>query len=81
MGPEGVAEALRSFDLLYPQPSAESALQQLQVQLANPMPFDLEATNLAEYKNLPARWHDWNAVKAAAADCAVTFFDRIVGRK
>jgi hypothetical protein len=27
-----------------------------------------------------ARWHDWNAVKAVARDCAVTIFDRIIGR-
>jgi hypothetical protein len=26
------------------------------------------------------RWHHWNAVKAAAAECAVTIFDWIVGR-
>jgi hypothetical protein len=80
MGPDAVADALRSFDALYPQPSTESALQQLQIQLANPMPYDLEDTNLAEYKSLTARWHDWNAVAAAAADCAVIIFDRIIGR-
>jgi hypothetical protein len=79
MGPGAVAEALRSFDELYPQPSGESALQQLQVQLANPMPFDLEVTNLAEYKNLALRWQDWNTVKSVAVDCATTIFDRIVG--
>jgi len=65
MGDEKVVEALRSFDCLYPQPSGESALQQLQIQLANPLPYDLEELNLAEYKNLAPRWHDWQAVKAA----------------
>jgi hypothetical protein len=78
MGPVAVADALRSFDELYPQPSGESALQQLQIQLANPMPFDLEATNLGEYKNLAARWQEWGTVKAVAADCATTIFDRII---
>ena len=62
MGPDAFAEALRPFDGLYPQPNGESALQQLQIQLSNPMPYDLDDTNLAEYKNLAARWHDWNAV-------------------
>ena len=79
MGADAVAEALRPFDALYPQPNGESALQQLQIQLGNPMPYDLEDTNLAEYKNLAVRWHDWNAVKAVAAQCATTIFDRITG--
>jgi hypothetical protein len=81
MGLDAVAEGLRRFDELYPQASGESALQQLQIQLANPMPFDLEATNLAEYKNLAPRWHDWNTVKAVAADCATIIFDRIIGEE
>jgi len=79
MGDEKVVEALRSFDRLYPQPSGESALQQLQIQLANPMPYDLEELNLAEYKNLAPRWHDWQAVKAVCVHVAILIFDRIVG--
>lgn len=79
MGEGKVVEALRHFDRLYPQPNQESALQQLQVQLANPLPYDLEETNLAEYKHLEQRWQDWNAVKAVCADCAMLIFDRIVG--
>jgi hypothetical protein len=79
MGDEKVVEALRSFDRLYPQPSGESALQQLQIQLANPMPYDLEELNLAEYKNLTPRWHDWQAVKAACVHVAILIFDHIVG--
>ncbi len=79
MGDEKVVEALRSFDRLYPQPSEESALQQLQIQLANPLPYDLEELNLAEYKNLDPRWHDWQAVKAACVHDAILIFDHIVG--
>ena len=79
MGDEKVVEALYSFDRLYPQPSGESALQQLQIQLANPMPYDLEELNLAEYKNLAPRWHDWQAVKAVCVHVAILIFDRIVG--
>ncbi|WP_308874872.1 hypothetical protein [Thiothrix subterranea] len=52
MGDERVAQALRSFDKLYQQDNGESPLQQLQVQLANAMPYDLEDTELSEYKNL-----------------------------
>lgn len=79
LGAEAVADALRLFDQLYPQPNGKSALQQLQIQLANPLPYDLENTNLAEYKNLAARWHDWNTVKAVATATATTIFDRITG--
>jgi hypothetical protein len=79
MGDERVVEALRSFDRLYPQPNEESALQQLQIQLSNPLPYDLEELNLAEYKNLDPRWHNWEAVKAACVHFAILIFDHIVG--
>jgi hypothetical protein len=80
MGPEQTVLALRLFDRLYPQPNDESALQQLQIQLANPLPYDLEEMNLVEYKNLDPRWHNWQIVKSACVDCANLIFDQIVGR-
>ncbi len=79
LGAEGMIEALRPFDLLYPQPNDESALQQLQIQLANPLPYDIEELNLAEYKNLDPRWCNWQTVKAVCAECATLIFDYIVG--
>jgi hypothetical protein len=54
-------------------------MQQLQIQLSNALPYDLEEMSLAEYKHLDPRRHDWNAVKAVCADCATLIFDRIVG--
>ncbi|MBN1935732.1 MAG: hypothetical protein JW934_13775 [Anaerolineae bacterium] len=80
LGVEKMIEALRPFDRLYPQPNEESALQQVQIQLANPLPYDLETLNLAEYKNLDPRWHNWPAVQSACADCATIIFDQIVGQ-
>lgn len=77
MGNENLALALQRFDRLYQQDSGESPLQQLQVQLANALPYDLEETELAEYKNLDPRWHDWNKVKAACAHIATVIFDRV----
>jgi hypothetical protein len=74
LGAGETARALRDFDSLYPQPNGESALQQLQIQLANPLPFDLEATRLSEYKNLAPRWQDWENVRRAAAACATALF-------
>jgi len=79
MGTEKTIAALQPFDRLYPQPNEESALQQLQVQLANPLPYDLEELNLAEYKNLDPRWRNWQTVKAVCANTAVLIFDHIVG--
>ena len=81
LGDVGTSPALRRFDELYPQPNGESALQQLQIQLANPLPYDLDATNLAEYKSLNPRWHDWNQVKEACAHSAMVFFDRLAGER
>lgn len=79
MGSEKMIEALFSFDRLYPQPNGESALQQLQIQLAQPLPYDLEDHDLAEYKRLEPRWHNWQNVQNACADYAILIFDRIVG--
>lgn len=77
MGTDKTIDALRSFDRLYPQPNQESALQQLEIQLANPLPYDLEELNLSEYKNLDSRWHNWQSVKEKCADYATLIFDRI----
>ena len=81
MGNDQMVGSLCPFDRLYPQPNDESALQQLQIQLANPLPYDLEGTHLAEYKHLDPRWHDWGAVKAVCRDCATQIFDHITGVK
>jgi Nucleotidyl transferase AbiEii toxin, Type IV TA system len=75
LGVGETAKALSEFDELYPQPNKASALQQLQVQLANPLPYDLEETNLAEYKNLALKWQDWEIVKKACAKYATGIFD------
>ena len=79
LGDDAVARALLSFDRLYPQENGESPLQQLQVQLSDPLPFDLDeaAPELAEYRRLVPKWHDWVAVKAACAHVATTIFDRV----
>jgi hypothetical protein len=77
MGDANVARALQSFDRLYRQDNGESPLQQLQVQLANALPYDLEEIELGEYKNLDPRWHDWQTVKAACRHLATVIFDRV----
>jgi hypothetical protein len=77
MGAEHLALALQSFDRLYQQTNGESPLQQLQVQLSSAMPYDLDETELSQYKNLAPRWHDWNAVKTACSHAATVIFDRV----
>ena len=76
LGDDPTAKALRDFDRLYPQPNDASALQQLQIQLANPLPYDLEAARLTEYQNLARKWHDWKKVAKACARCAIAIFER-----
>lgn len=77
LGLERVTNALAPLDQLYPQASGESAIQQLQVQLANPMPYDLESTDLKEYRKLHPKWHDWNRVKEICAKIGVDLFRRL----
>ena len=77
MGEASAARALRPFDSLYPQDNGESPLQQLHAQLASARPYDLEGTDLSEYRNVAPRWHDWNTVKTACARISVAVFDRV----
>lgn len=77
IGQARITEALARLDQLYPQPNGESALQQLQVQLANPMPYDLENTDLREYRRLNPKWHDWNRVKEVCATISVDLFNEL----
>jgi hypothetical protein len=76
-GQEPTLEALLDLARLYPQPSGESALQQLQVQLARPLPYDLEDTDLTEYRRLHADWHDWGRIASVCARIAASLFERI----
>ena len=77
MQDEAVAAALQNFDELYPLPNGQSALQQLQIQLAKPLPYDLEETRLDEYKNLVPKWHDWSNVESVAARIAALILDHL----
>lgn len=69
-----VGVAMSNFDQLYPQASGESALQQLQAQLANPLPFDIAEIELKEYKNLDPKWQDWVMTRAACSAASLKIF-------
>ncbi len=77
IGAAATAGAFARFDTLYPQDSGESALQQMLAQLANPKPYDLDGTTLSEYKNLEARWHEWEAVRAVCVHASTVIFDHV----
>jgi hypothetical protein len=77
LGSDRVFEALANLDEFSPQPSGESALQQLQVQLAHPLPFDLDETNLAEYRRLDPMWQDWQRVAQGCAAIAADLLRRL----
>lgn len=63
LGEAGVVRAMTPFDRLYPQRPGTSSLQQLLVQLANPLPHDLDAgTRTAMEKHLSPQWQDWQNV-------------------
>jgi hypothetical protein len=72
----GLAEAagvLQSIDDYYADINSrpEAVVTQLVRQLADPRPRDAEVTTqLASYKALDPRWHEWSAVKAVLADLA-----------
>ena len=55
-------------DRLYPQESGESAL-----------PYDLEDTDLSEYRNLAPRWHHLGNVQRTCIRIAVAAFDAASG--
>jgi len=78
LGHEGIVESLKSFERLYPQSNGESTLQQLQIQLATPLPYDLENMDLSEYKNISSQWQNWDNVKTKCVDCAIQIFEGII---
>jgi hypothetical protein len=69
-----VVDALKTFDELYPQANGESAFQQLQVQLANPLPYDLDDLDLSEYKHLIPELQNWKQVKSLCEKVSLLLF-------
>jgi len=73
IGLDDAAEVLRGIDDYYADLNRrpEAVATQLVKQLADPRPRDVEVTTqLASYKALDRRWHDWSAVKGVLADLA-----------
>jgi hypothetical protein len=73
MGLDEAAGVLRGIDDYYADVNRrpEAVATQLARQLADPRPRDAEVTaQLASYKALDPRWHEWAAVEAVLADVA-----------
>jgi hypothetical protein len=73
IGLDEAVAVLREIDDYYADVNRrpETVATQLVRQLADPRPRDAEVTTqLASYKSLDARWHEWSAVKALLADLA-----------
>ena len=73
MGLDEAAGVLRGIDDYYADVNRrpEAVVTQLARQLADPRPRDAEVTaQLASYKALDPRWHEWSAVEAVLADLA-----------
>lgn len=75
MDDSALGRALAPMNRLYQQPNDETPMQQLQVQLATPLPYDLEAVNLGEYKQLTTWWQDWVNVETACERVAFRIAD------
>jgi hypothetical protein len=73
IGLDEAAAVLRDIDGYYADLNQrpEAVVTQLVRQLADPRPRDAEVTSqLASYKALDRRWHDWSTVTAVLADLA-----------
>jgi len=83
-GLPAAARALADLDRYYRdvyRPDAGrdvSVALQLARQLAEPLPYDLDATDLPHYKRLEPRWQDWDAVRAQLRRLAVALTEAIV---
>jgi hypothetical protein len=73
LGLDEAATILASIDDYYADVNTrpEAVATQLVKQLADPRPRDAEVTaQLASYKALDPRWHDWSAIQTVLADLA-----------
>lgn len=80
LGVAGAAQILIDIDDYYADRSdgADSVLTAMVMRLSQPAPRDARVTGqLASYKGLVARWHDWSAVVAAAQALADEIVDRL----
>ena len=82
-GLQHAAQALSRLDELYrhlyrPGSGRDTSVTlQLARQLAEPLPYDLDQTDLPAYKRLAAHWHDWTNVRRQLAALAVFLLEEL----
>lgn len=79
LGPSSV-DVLLGLDNYYADqagPGGRRVATQVAKQLAQPEPGDLSELDLALYRQLDRRWHDWSAVADASRRVAVGMLDRL----
>ncbi len=64
LGETGVAQAMRSFDAIYRQPTSASPLAEVVERLAAAAPSDAAEVDLQRYRALQAPWTAWPHVAA-----------------
>ncbi len=81
LGEEGVRDALRSLDELYPQASGASVLAEVIERLGSGRPVDAVEIDLASYRGLVPPWNDWEHVTARGRAWAETLADLLLDAK
>ena len=81
LGEEGVRDALRSLDELYPQASGASVLAEVIERLGSGRPVDASEIDLASYRGLVPPWNDWEHVTARGRAWTETLADLLLGIK
>jgi hypothetical protein len=80
LGVERAAEVLLTLDAFYEDqlgPGGARIATQVARQLAQPTPYDLSDVDLAIYRRLDPRWHDWSAVVDATQRLARGMLDAL----
>jgi hypothetical protein len=79
LGEEGVRNALRRLDELYPQPGGSSVLAEVVERLGSARPVDMAKIDLASYRGLQPPWNDWQYVTTRGRMWARTLAALLLG--
>lgn len=74
-----LVDALRPMDELYPQNTGETVTRQLSKQLAEPKPYDLDRTDLGNYRGIQPPWNDWTNVASCCRRLSEMIAERLLG--
>jgi len=80
LGVDAAARVATGLDAFYEDQQGEGGERiatQLAKQLAEPLPYDRADVDLASYRQLARRWHDWHDVEAACRSLAHRMLDQI----